>query len=240
MLADPQAVGMGLGLNCLAVGLIAPCLLAEERLTPLSLDTQPFADGTTRLVVDWGKRGDLLLREPQEVRKEYDQLLLWLQSPEVVAYVSEETRKAASQERSLARTQASAWLNQFQNGDQAVSTPVVAKRERMVRLPPWMQTMPVDLRRLVIVAMVDIRDDQQVTWAMEQRKSQPATQLFAVGWPSMRRVHQLNAENPALQLQPMPSVPSRPIEKWLADFAIEGLPAVAQADGDQLFIREGL
>ena len=227
---------------CILCGLL-PCSVfgAEERASPIATNTQPFADGASRLVVDWGERGETLPREPRDVRGEHDQLLVWLQSPDMVAFMSEENRKAVIQERAAATVQAADWLDRFYHEAQVVSLPSIAfTSERQAAIPQWMHAMPIDVRKIVVLGFVDAREQSQVDWALRMRKEKPEMQLFAVGYSSISAIHILNEQYPALQFIPKASYPGSPVENWIHDFSVEALPATVAVNGDLLVIHEGL
>lgn len=228
--------------SLIGAGTLAFCAAhaVEPRETPLSVATVPYADGKSRLTVDWGAQGDDLAREPQQVRTEHQQLVAWLTSPDVVKRLTEMQADSAKQEHATATAAAQAWAEHRQVDEQAIDFEQGARAVRQVELPAWMRSLPADVRGVVCVGLLDARQESHIAWALAMRRRKPEAHLFALGWSSSAALAEVNRQYPALQLQVVKTTGFRASSAWMTDYQATTLPALATVAGDHLVIDEGL
>lgn len=213
------------------------------RSTPLDVTTVRNGDNVVRVNVDWGAQGESIERDPAEVRQQYERLLAWLKSPEMIAFITELKAKADAEETRRAKELTTAWRNAYETAEQVVDLPTVdAMRTRTVAPPAWLRGMPWDVRQALVVAMIDARNPQQVAWATSLRQAEPHATIFALGWTSPKDFTRIQRANATLgMLGVNATTTAKPSADFAADYLVSGLPAVVRFPAiDQMTITEGL
>ena len=219
---------------------------ADIRQTPLNVASEPF-DGHARIVAEWGTQGDVLRRDPRSVAAQHQELVLWLTSPDAVRQLGAQQQALEGTERQQAVEAAGLWRKAWDSTPQEAGVPAAgARAQRRAPLPAWLRVIQPDLRRLIVVCLIDARSEAQVAWADTLKSTTtPEAQVLALGWESLSDLQRLGVRYPAMQVVPVGGPGGsgggqRSGAAWAADYGVVGLPALVRVDGDTLVIEEGL
>ena len=232
-------------LHQIILGLAVSTAVAVDgyQTTPMQVYTFPYSDGRTRITVDWGTQGETIRRNPVECREQHEGLVRWVKSAEFKAIVERGAEKVADESIAIGTKAAVDLRYRQEHEEQAAGLLRSAlPTQRLVSVPTWVQGIPWDLRRILVVGAFDARDADQVRWALSLRTQRPDAQLFAVGWRSQSALEALMKEHPSLKAGCVVSVPGgRSAADWCADYGITSLPAAVEfPDLDHLRLTEGV
>lgn len=218
--------------------------LASEPLsaTAATINSKEF------VAVDWGAVAPAIARSGVDVEQSVKQFKDYLKGPEFTAFYKQAEKEAGAKERKLAKEKWEAIDLAYRTQSQDPGFPMLpGKDERTLPLDPWEQRWPADVRKSLRFAIVDLRNTEQVEWAVAQSTRYDFIEVIAIGWSSQADIERIIKEHPILSRigkvrdSDVPGSEEKTARDWALRLHITGLPALIDfPEGLHLHITEGL
>jgi hypothetical protein len=200
------------------------------------------------LVCEWGAVSTTVERSGEDCDKDYLDLLRYLSSPEWMAIWHDIVEKGIEEEKKIAHEAIEKVKKEYGETVQEIGlTQQPNITHRTVGIQPWQRRIPLDIRKNLVVLVVDFSKTEQIAWAIQAVSRQPHAQLYACAWNSQAEVDAVCAQYSALaqthkiRVAPDTKQEVSAVDTWLAGWQIMALPAaVSFPDSDHVLIQEGL
>lgn len=204
-------------------------------------------DNGMHVVCDWGVVSNTLDRTPQDCERDLEELRAYVRSPEFQAWFREQIAQGERVAGEATAQLVKEHEQEYQSAPQEAGLPTRERVDtREVAPSLWQARIPWEVRKTLVLAVIDFRDVRQVEWAVGLARTATLTGLFAVGWNSHAEVDGVIRQFPELanlvRIRDLSAQdPRASVAVWAAGWGIDAVPAqISFPDPTIVRIREGL